>query len=100
VLLYRSPLSPLARSRLAAIRDTNDGFVIARRDLELRGAGELLGRRQTGLAQLRIADLVRDADMLDEVRTLATTLLESSPQRVAALRSRWIGEREQYGRVG
>jgi ATP-dependent DNA helicase RecG len=100
VLLYRSPLSPLARARLAAIRDSNDGFVIARRDLELRGAGELLGRRQTGLAQLRIADLVRDADLLDEVRSLATALLESSPQRVAALRSRWIGDREQYGRVG
>jgi ATP-dependent DNA helicase RecG len=100
VLLYRSPLSPLARSRLAAIRDSNDGFAIARRDLELRGAGELLGRRQTGLAQLRIADLVRDADLLDEVRSLAAALLESSPQRVAALRSRWIGEREQYGRVG
>jgi ATP-dependent DNA helicase RecG len=100
VLLYRSPLSPLARARLAAIRDSNDGFVIARRDLELRGAGELLGRRQTGLAQLRIADLVRDADLLDEVRSLATALLESSPQRVAALRARWIGDREQYGRVG
>jgi ATP-dependent DNA helicase RecG len=74
--------------------------VIARRDLELRGAGELLGRRQTGLAQLRIADLVRDADLLEEVRAVATQLLESSPQRVAALRARWIGEREQYGRVG
>ncbi len=100
VLLYRSPLSPLARARLAAIRDSNDGFVIARRDLELRGAGELLGRAQTGLAQLRIADLVRDADLLEEVRAIAMTLLESSPQRVAALRARWIGEREQYGRVG
>jgi ATP-dependent DNA helicase RecG len=100
VLLYRSPLSPLARARLATIRDSNDGFVIARRDLELRGAGELLGRRQTGLAQLRIADLVRDADMLEDVRGVATQLLESSPQRVAALRARWIGEREQYGRVG
>src|SRR5208283_2908191 len=100
VLLYRSPLSPLARARLAAIRDTNDGFLIARRDLELRGAGELLGRRQTGLAQLRIADPLRDADMLEEVRGIAAQLLESSPQRVAALRARWIGEREQYGRVG
>jgi ATP-dependent DNA helicase RecG len=100
VLLYRSPLSPLARARLAAIRDTNDGFLIARRDLELRGAGELLGRRQTGLAQLRIADLIRDADLLEEVRAIATTLLEENPERVAALRARWIGEGEQYGRVG
>ncbi len=100
VLLYRSPLSPMARARLAAIRDSNDGFLIARRDLELRGAGELLGRRQTGLAQLRIADLARDADLLEDVRALAGSLLERSPERVAALRARWIGDREQYGRVG
>jgi ATP-dependent DNA helicase RecG len=100
VLLYRSPLSEMARSRLAAIRDTNDGFRIARRDLELRGPGELLGRRQTGLAQLRVADLARDADMLDDVRSTAAQMLQAMPERVAALRTRWIGEREQYGRVG
>ena len=64
MLLYRGPLSELARARLAAIRDSNDGFEIAQRDLELRGPGELLGTRQTGLAQLRVADLVRDADLL------------------------------------
>jgi len=100
VLLYRSPLSPMARARLAAIRDTNDGFSIARADLELRGPGELLGRRQTGLAQLRIADLSRDADMLDDVRSAAAQMLQVMPERVAALRARWIGEQEQYGRVG
>ena len=100
VLLYRSPLSQMARARLAAIRDTNDGFRIARRDLELRGPGELLGRRQTGLAQLRVADLARDADLLDEVRATANQMLAAMPERVAALRTRWIGEREQYGRVG
>jgi ATP-dependent DNA helicase RecG len=100
VLLYRSPLSQMARARLAAIRDTNDGFRIARRDLALRGPGELLGRRQTGLAQLRVADLARDADMLDEVRATAAQMLQVMPERVAALRIRWIGEREQYGRVG
>ncbi len=100
VLLYRSPLSPMARARLAAIRDTNDGFSIARADLELRGPGELLGRRQTGLAQLRIADLSRDADMLDDVRSAAAQMLQDMPERVAALRTRWIGEQEQYGRVG
>jgi ATP-dependent DNA helicase RecG len=100
VLLYRSPLSEMARARLAAIRDTNDGFRIARRDLELRGPGELLGRRQTGLAQLRVADLARDADMLDDVRATAAQMLQAMPERVAALRTRWIGEREQYGRVG
>ncbi len=100
VLLYRSPLSEMARARLAAIRDTNDGFRIARRDLELRGPGELLGRRQTGLAQLRVADLARDADLLDEVRATANQMLQAMPERVAALRARWIGEQEQYGRVG
>jgi ATP-dependent DNA helicase RecG len=100
VLLYRSPLSEMARARLAAIRDSNDGFRIARRDLELRGPGELLGRRQTGLAQLRVADLARDADMLDDVRSTAAQMLQAMPERVAALRTRWIGEREQYGRVG
>ncbi|HEY6451691.1 MAG TPA: ATP-dependent DNA helicase RecG [Steroidobacteraceae bacterium] len=100
VLLYRAPLSPMARARLATLRETGDGFRIARRDLELRGPGELLGRRQTGLAQLRVADLARDADLLADVRAAAAQLLESSPERVAALRLRWIGEREQYGRVG
>jgi ATP-dependent DNA helicase RecG len=100
VLLYRSPLSAMARARLAAIRDSNDGFRIARRDLQLRGPGELLGRRQTGLAQLRVADLSRDADMLDQVRATAAQMLQAMPERVAALRTRWIGEREQYGRVG
>jgi len=100
VLLYRSPLSAMARARLAAIRDSNDGFRIASRDLELRGPGELLGRRQTGLAQLRVADLARDADLLDEVRSVATQMLQDMPERVAALRARWIGEAELYGRVG
>ena len=61
VLLYRAPLSQLARERLKVIRESSDGFEIARRDLELRGPGELLGTRQTGLAQLRVADLMRDA---------------------------------------
>jgi ATP-dependent DNA helicase RecG len=100
VLLYRAPLSPMARARLQAIRDSNDGFQIARRDLALRGPGELLGRRQTGLAQLRVADLARDADLLEQVRATAAELLAAAPERVAALRERWIGEREQYGRVG
>ena len=100
VLLYRAPLSQMARARLAAIRESNDGFQIARRDLALRGPGELLGRRQTGLAQLRVADLSRDADLLEQVRTVAAELLSACPERVAPLRQRWIGEAEQYGRVG
>jgi len=100
VLLYRAPLSEMARARLAALRDTNDGFEIAQRDLELRGPGELLGTRQTGLAQLRVADLVRDADLLPQVRAAAGKLQNEHPQACAALIARWIGAGEQYGRVG
>jgi ATP-dependent DNA helicase RecG len=99
VLLYRAPLSEPARARLKVIRATNDGFEIARRDLELRGPGELLGTRQTGLAQLRVADLMRDADLLPRVQA-AAELLESSPESVAALTARWIGSGERFGRVG
>ncbi len=100
VLLYRSPLAPLARERLRAIRETNDGFEIARRDLQLRGPGELLGTRQTGLAQLRVADLMRDADLLPRVQQTAELLLASYPDNIAALAVRWLGSSEQYGRVG
>jgi ATP-dependent DNA helicase RecG len=100
VLLYRAPLSELARARLAVLRETNDGFEIARRDLELRGPGELLGTRQTGLAQLRVADLIRDADLLPQVRALATRLERDEPRACAGLIERWVGAGEQYGRVG
>jgi ATP-dependent DNA helicase RecG len=100
LLLYRSPLSSLARQRLAVMRDTNDGFEVARRDLELRGPGELLGTRQTGLAQMRVADLLRDADMLPKVQIAAETLLRDWPLQVAPLIRRWVGHAEQYGRVG
>ena len=105
VLLYRAPLSQLARERLKVIRQTTDGFEIARRDLELRGPGELLGTRQTGLAQLRVADLMRDADLLPRVQDAAELLLASHPDNpvsdsIAALAARWIGSGERYGRVG
>ncbi len=100
VLLYRAPLSPLARKRLEVMRETNDGFEIARRDLELRGPGELLGTRQTGLAQMRVADLIRDADLLPRVQQAAEVLLARYPDNIAALSARWIAGGEQYGRVG
>jgi ATP-dependent DNA helicase RecG len=100
VLLYRAPLSQMARARLAAIRDSNDGFEIARRDLELRGPGELLGTRQTGLAELRVADLIRDADLLPQVQRTAELLLREESACIAPLRQRWIGGAEEYGRVG
>ena len=100
VLLYRAPLSEMARQRLAAIRESNDGFVIASRDLELRGPGELLGTRQTGLAAMRVADLVRDADLLPAVQRAAETLLTRHPSHIAPLTRRWIGAAERFGRVG
>ena len=100
VLLYRAPLSALARERLQVVRESTDGFEIARRDLELRGPGELLGTRQTGLAQLRVADLMRDADLLPRVQESAERLLADHPDSVAALAARWIGGGERYGRVG
>jgi ATP-dependent DNA helicase RecG len=100
LLLYRAPLSPMARERLAVMRNTNDGFEVARRDLQLRGPGELLGTRQTGLAQMRVADLARDADLLPRVQIAAETLLRQWPENVAPLVRRWVGIAEQYGRVG
>jgi len=100
VLLYRAPLGALSRARLNAIRDSTDGFVIAQRDLELRGPGEVLGTRQTGLARMRVADLARDADLLPQVQRAADLLLEHYPDRIAALTRRWIGTDDRYGRIG
>jgi len=100
VLLYDGKLSEMARARLAAIRETNDGFVIARRDLELRGPGELLGTRQTGLAEMRVADLMRDADLLPAVQAAAEDMLRHNPDAVTALTRRWVGAGERYGRIG
>jgi len=100
VLLYGGKLSEMARARLAAIRETNDGFVIARRDLELRGPGELLGTRQTGLAEMRVADLMRDSDLLPAVQSAAEALLKQNPEAVRALTRRWVGSGERYGRIG
>jgi ATP-dependent DNA helicase RecG len=100
VLLYGGKLSEMARARLAAIRETNDGFVIARRDLELRGPGELLGTRQTGLAEMRVADLMRDSDLLPEVQSAAEALLRHNPEAVRGLTRRWVGAGERYARIG
>ncbi|MEL7448394.1 MAG: ATP-dependent DNA helicase RecG [Pseudomonadota bacterium] len=99
VLMYKSPLSANARQRLGILRETNDGFKVARKDLELRGAGELLGTRQTGLMQMKIANLARDAELLPAVHDAATALLEDYPDRVAPLVRRWIGGADRYGQV-
>ncbi|MCR6662980.1 MAG: ATP-dependent DNA helicase RecG [Luteimonas sp.] len=96
VLLYQSPLSQTARQRLETMRATNDGFVIAEKDLELRGPGELLGTRQTGLADFRIADLARDADLLPEVHRIGDALLRDLPGVADELVARWIGGAARY----
>jgi ATP-dependent DNA helicase RecG len=99
VLLYRQPLGQLARSRLAVMRESNDGFYVAQRDLELRGPGELLGTRQTGLPQYRIADLARDGELMPKVQTVAGTLQRAEPERAARIVRRWLGSASRYGKV-
>lgn len=99
VMLYKQPLGKLARSRLAVLRETNDGFLVAQRDLELRGPGELLGTRQTGLPEYRIADLVRDAHLMPKVQTTAEILQSSHPQNADAINRRWLGDARRYGKV-
>ena len=96
VLMYQAPLSAMARQRLQTMRETNDGFVIAEKDLELRGPGELLGTRQTGLAEFRIADLARDAALLPQVHAMAERLLAEMPAVADQVVARWIGGAERY----
>ena len=99
VLLYKPPLGRLARSRLAVLRDTNDGFVVAQRDLELRGPGELLGTKQTGLPEYRIANLVRDAELMPQVQAAAELVRRLAPDSAAAIVRRWLGDASRYGKV-
>ncbi|MCK7594547.1 ATP-dependent DNA helicase RecG [Lysobacter sp. CAU 1642] len=99
VLLYQPPLSGLARQRLETMRETGDGFVIAERDLALRGPGEMLGTRQTGLAQFRLADLQRDAPLLDAVAALGERVQAERPEATDALIRRWIGSAVRYAGV-
>jgi ATP-dependent DNA helicase RecG len=97
VLLYKPPLGRIAKSRLSVLRDTNDGFIVAQRDLELRGPGELLGSKQTGLPDYRIADLARDGSLMPKVQ-LAAESLRGSENEMMIIR-RWLGEAERYGKV-
>ncbi len=98
VLMYKQPLGQIAKSRLAVLRQTNDGFVVAQRDLELRGPGELLGTRQTGLPDYRIADLSRDAELMPKVQRAANSLRNSEETARAIIR-RWLGEADRYVKV-
>lgn len=99
VLLYQPPLSEMARARLAAMRETSDGFEIARRDLEMRGPGEMLGTRQAGMPQFHIADLLRDRALLPRVQRVADQILQEYPERADPIVRRWLGSMEDYARV-
>lgn len=99
VLLYKPPLGQTARSRLAVLRDSNDGFLVAQRDLELRGPGELLGTRQTGLPDYRIANLIRDADLMPQVQKAAEAIRVAAPEVGQAIVRRWLGDAGRYGKV-
>jgi len=99
VMLYRQPLGQLARSRLSVLRETNDGFLVAQRDLELRGPGELLGTRQTGLPEYRIANLVRDADLMPAIHKTAEMLQRNNPRAERGIVTRWLGDAHHYGKV-
>ncbi|MGD8576785.1 MAG: helicase-related protein, partial [Thiohalophilus sp.] len=99
VLMYHGALSNNARERLAIMRRSNDGFEIARKDMELRGPGEVLGTRQTGMLQLKIADLQRDESLMPRVVSLTDQLLKSHPEVVNPLVHRWVGHAVRYGSV-
>lgn len=99
VLLYHAPLSKTAQKRLGVLRDSNDGFVIAQRDLEIRGPGELLGTKQTGLADFKIADLLRDQSLIPEVQRIARHLHQHYPKNSQAIIQRWLGDRNLYSKA-
>lgn len=96
ILLYKSPLATRAKNRLAVLRESMDGFLIAQRDLELRGAGELLGTRQTGETPFRVVDLVRDQELIPRVQQLARQMHQTHPEKADALVGRWLPESTRY----
>lgn len=99
VLLYQAPLSSLAQARLALMRETNDGFKIAQKDLEIRGPGELLGTKQTGISTFKVADVIRDQAWLVKAQNAAEELMREYPGHVDALITRWVGCKAQYANV-
>jgi len=99
VLMYHGPLSENGQSRLSCLRDSTDGFVIAQRDLELRGPGELLGTRQTGLPQFRVANLLEDEDLLAVMSDAADAFVQAAPEKTEALINRWFGHKLEFGQV-
>lgn len=99
VLLYKKPLSAISAQRIAVMRESQDGFYIAEQDLQIRGPGELLGTRQTGLQMLRVADLQRDASLVPQVREMAQRLWLEHPQAVDPLIDRWLGDAERFAKA-
>lgn len=99
VLMYQSPLSDIAYERLQVMRTTENGFAIAEKDLALRGSGELLGTRQTGMGRLRIASYARDSALLPTVKEMAQVLLQTQPLVCDALINRWLADGLEYGQV-
>jgi ATP-dependent DNA helicase RecG len=99
ILLYQNKLSETARARLKVIFESNDGFAIAQADLQLRGPGEFLGTRQSGVPMLKIADLERDADLLETAKTMADMLIKEYPQAVEMHLERWMGHAGEWVKV-
>jgi len=99
VLLYQAPLGQQGKKRIQAMRDTSDGFKIAEIDLEIRGPGEVLGTRQTGLMQMRIADLQRDGYLLDDIKQWAQMCQHNAPHISEPLIQRWLGDNVRFGQV-
>lgn len=96
VLMYKSPLGKISQKRLQVLRETQDGFVISEKDLEIRGPGEVLGTKQTGIAQFKVANLMRDRKMIPTVQHYAKQLIVQHPQIAEALIKRWLNQREIY----
>jgi ATP-dependent DNA helicase RecG len=96
LLLYQAPLSQFSAERLRVMRATEDGFVIAEKDLQLRGAGEVLGTRQTGYRHYKVANLQRDHALLPHTAEIANTLLRDAPLTARIIAKRWLGEFEQF----
>jgi ATP-dependent DNA helicase RecG len=99
VLMYHPPLSENGQARLSCLRESNDGFVIAQRDLEIRGPGEVLGTRQTGLPQFKVADIMAEQDLLAELGHVAEEMLAAAPEQAKALVDRWFGHKIDFGQV-
>ena len=99
LLMYQSPLSTTAGERLNILRETSDGFIIAEKDLELRGPGEMMGTRQTGQMQFKIANLERDTDLLDQVSDAVNIIQQCCPENIQPLIERWLGATTKYAEV-